>query len=105
MSWFPTPRPIGDQLEHILRTLHSIEERITTMAGELDTLKASVSRNTDVIASAIALIQGIKAALDAAIAAGDPAALTALSDTLGAQDDALAAAVAANTPVAPPPAA
>jgi hypothetical protein len=78
-----------------------LTKRIDLMAGELDALKASVSRNNDVVQSAITLIQGIKAALDAAIAAGDPAALKALSDSLGSQDDALAAAVTANTPAAP----
>ena len=70
------------------------------MSAELDALKAAVARDTDVENSAITLLQGLKAALDAAIAANDPAALTALSASLGANSDALAAAVVANTPAA-----
>lgn len=71
------------------------------MAGELAALQAQVTQNTTVIESAITLIQGIKAALDAAIASNDPAALTALSAELGAEDQKLAAAVQANTPATP----
>ncbi len=56
-----------------------------------------LTANTTVIGSAKALIVGLKEKLDAAIAAG-PAALAALSAELKAGDDALAAAVAANTP-------
>jgi len=67
----------------------------------LDPLTAEVANNTTVVNSAIALIQGIKAQLDAAIASNDPAALKALSDQLAANDAALGAAVAANTPAAP----
>lgn len=73
------------------------------MANELADLKAKVAGNTTVIESALTLINGFKAALDAAIANGDPAALAALSAELGAEDDKLAAAVAANTPAAPQP--
>lgn len=71
------------------------------MSGELDKLNAAVTRNADVEASAVALLQGLKAALDAAIASGNPVQLQALSDSLGASTDALAAAVVANTPAAP----
>jgi hypothetical protein len=92
---------VGRKLQVVISALNRIEGKVNTMAGELDALKASVSRNNDVVQSAITLIQGIKAALDAAIAAGDPAALKALSDSLGSQDDALADAVTANTPAAP----
>jgi hypothetical protein len=67
----------------------------------LTDLQTQVAANTDVINSAIALIQGLKGQLDAAIASGDPAQLQALSDALGSSDAALAAAVAANTPAAP----
>lgn len=71
------------------------------MAGELDALTAQVSKNTDVTNSALTLIQGLKAALDAA--GTDPVKLAALSAQLQQSDDALAAAVAANTPAAPTP--
>lgn len=91
---------IRAQLQAILNALDKLYGKVNFMAGELDALKAAVAHNTDVEESAIALLQGLKAKLDAAIAAGDPAALQALSDTLGAETDKLAAAVTANTPAA-----
>ncbi len=72
------------------------EER--AMANELADLQAAVAKEDTVVDSAIVLLQGIKAALDAAIAAGNPAALTALSADIGAKTDALSAAIVANTP-------
>lgn len=65
--------------------------------NKTEALQTAVSNNTTLIGSAITFIQGIKAALDAAIAANDPAALTALSTELGAKDQELAAAITANT--------
>lgn len=69
------------------------------MSAQLDALTAEVSQTTTVIDSAIALIQGLKAALDAA--GTDPAKLQALSDSLDAKQKQLAQAVADNTPAAP----
>jgi hypothetical protein len=71
------------------------------MAGELDALTAAVNQATTVEQSAIVLLQGLKAALDDAIASGNPAALTALSQQLGAQTQALSDAIIANTPATP----
>lgn len=68
----------------------------------IEQLTADVAANGVVIDSAVQLITGIKAQLDAAIAAGDPAALTALSAQLESESAALAAAVAANTPAVTP---
>lgn len=68
------------------------------MGQELDDLTAAVQKDTEVDQSAITLLNGLKAKLDAAIASGDPAALKALSDQLGSNADSLAAAVVANTP-------
>ena len=70
------------------------------MSKELDTLTAQVAANDTVIESAIVLIQGLAAAIKAA--GTDPAALQALVDSLAAEDAKLAAAVAENTPAAPP---
>ena len=75
---------------------------IQDMANELADLTTQVASNTTVIESALTLINGFAARLDAAIASGNPAALTALSASLKSEDDALAAAVLANTPPAPP---
>jgi hypothetical protein len=90
------------QLDRIETTLNVILGEIKAMANELDALTATVTRTADVEDSAIVLLQGLKTALDAAIASGNPAALTALSTSLGAKTDALAAAVVANTPAATP---
>jgi hypothetical protein len=79
-------------------SLYQLRQELQRMTAELDALKAAVTNNTTVIGSAITLINGLKKKLDDAIASGDPAALTALSAELGAQDQALADAVAANTP-------
>ncbi len=79
------------------RLLHKLE---ATMAA-VDDLTAQVAANTSVIESAITLLGNIKALLDAA--GTDPAKLAALSATLAAEDDKLAAAVVANTPAAPAP--
>jgi len=76
----------------------------------IDTLNAETTRNTTVIGSALALINGFQARLDAAVAAAIAAGatqaqlteLTSLSAGLKTNDDNLAAAVAANTPAAPP---
>jgi len=91
----------GPRLEELF---DSFNKRIHHMTVQLDTLTAQVATNKDGIASAITLLGNIKTALDAAIASNpndDGAALQALSDSLGADDQALAAAVVANTPAAP----
>lgn len=72
------------------------------MGQELDKLTTEVSETATVIDSAIVLIKGIKAKLDAAIASGDPAALTALSNSLDSKQTELATAISENTPAEPP---
>lgn len=79
-------------------------ERQETLMAKIDDLTVQVAANTTVIESALTLIQGFSARLDAAIAeakAGNDAALTTLAADLKSEDDALAAAVAANTPAGP----
>jgi hypothetical protein len=92
----PEPGDDRDQ-ERVINAVNKLGEMI--MAA-LDDLKAAVTKDTDAENSAITLLQGLKTKLDAAIAAGDPAALKALSDQLGTNTTALAAAVVANTPAA-----
>lgn len=65
---------------------------------DLKALTDAVARNKTVADSAIALIQGLAAQIEAN--KNDPAALQALADSLNAEDDSLAAAVTANTPAA-----
>lgn len=64
--------------------------------AELDRLRTEVAETTSVVQSAITLIKGLKAKLDAAI--GDPQALKALSDELDAKTNELSAAIVENTP-------
>lgn len=69
-------------------------------------INAEVTRLTDVVASAVALINGIADKIAAAVAAndaGDNTELAGLADSVRSQADSLAAAVAANTPAEPPP--
>lgn len=96
----------ADDLQQTLNHLHDhfrrLDKKVDSIMAALDDLKASVARNTDTTKSAIAALVGIKKALDDIIAAGnnDPA-LAELSASLTADDDALAAAITANTPAAP----
>lgn len=77
---------------------------------KISDLNAAVTKEKTVVDSAIALINGFKARLDAAVAEAQAAgatpeeltALTDLSAAVGKNADDLAAAVSANTPPAPP---
>ena len=93
-----TSSHIEDQLNRILDAINQLGIK---MANELADLTTQVAETKTVIDSAIVLIHGLKAKLDAA--GIDPVALKALSDSLAASDTALAAAVVANT-VGPAPA-
>lgn len=70
------------------------------LMSAISTLETKVAANTSVVNSAVTLLQGIKAQLDKVIADDnlENTSLDALSDSLGKSTDALAAAVAANTP-------
>ena len=84
-----------DQLNRILDLINQLGIK---MANELADLTTQVTETNTVIGSAVVLIQGLKAALDAA--GTNPAALKALSDSLDTKEQALAAAIVANTPAA-----
>ncbi len=104
---------IDASTSRILVELDAITARIKAMSqtlqGSIDTLIAEVGRQTTVNDSAIALINGfsarLQAAIDAATAAGaspaQTAQLTQLAASLTSNDDQMANAVAANTPAAP----
>lgn len=87
-------------LTAIHKTLASINEKLATMSAELDTLTTEVSETGTVVESAIVLLKGLKAKLDAA--GTDPVKLKELSDSLNSQQEKLAAAIAENTPAEPP---
>lgn len=89
-----------DQIPELLQALTGQNRKIMSA---LDDLTAAVANDTTVDQSAITLLEGLKSALDEAIANDDPAALQALSDQLGANQAALSAAVTANTPATEEP--
>lgn len=68
------------------------------MPTDLSRLEAAVARDRTVNESAITLLADLAQRLRDA--ANDPAAINALADALEANQDALAAAVSANTPSA-----
>ena len=90
----------------VMRRLDALDNKLDlvlatqeTIMSVLDDLKAQVAANRSVSQSALLLINGIA---DRITAAGtDPAALAELTASLKADDDALAAAVTANTPEPP----
>lgn len=94
------PKRLIACLQAIDQALFDINLRLITMSDQLTALTAKVEANATVTESAITLLTGLKSSLDEAIASDDPLALADLSDRLGAQTEALAAAVTANTPSA-----
>jgi hypothetical protein len=81
----------------LLSLLDNLLTEIRKMSATLDSLADRVTQIETVGDSAIALLNGLKEALDAAIAGGDMAAVAELSARLSAQTDELAEAVAKNT--------
>ena len=94
-----------ERIERILAISYHLEEKImnanVTQAQAIAALQAEVASNTTVEQSAIALLQGLNAQLQAALAAQDWGQVKSLSDQLTANDAALAAAISQNTPGAP----
>lgn len=88
----------SDHLEHLSHEFHFLTSKINTIMADLKSLQDQVTAENAVIDSAVVLLEGLKTALDAAIASNDPAALQALSDSIGSETQKLADAVAANTP-------
>ena len=88
----------------LLNRLNAITGKEDQMAVNLDALTAEVQRNTDVEKSVVALVQSLVTQLNAIPPSSDPAtqaAIDGLKQTLSDNDDAIAAAVTANTPAAP----
>jgi hypothetical protein len=75
------------------------------MAADFSELEAKVTALEGVVPSAVALLNGIQQEILDAVAADnldDNSHTAQLAARVGAQSDALASAVAANTPAAPP---
>lgn len=98
-------RPLLDDLEVcltlVLGRIRLLHNEVHTMTQALDNIAAAVSGLEGSLTAAMALLDDIKAKLDAAIAGGnsDPA-IQALADKLTADKAALDAKVAADTPAA-----
>ena len=96
----------NDSLRRIESTLNRVVvlmERLTNkgavMSQELEALRAEVAETKTVQESAVRLIEGISARIQAAIdAGGKPEDFIAMKDELDAANAALSAAVEANTP-------
>lgn len=93
-SW----RSLNRRVDRILFDVHRIVKLEEVEMANLDQLTQEVSEIGTVVDSAIALLAGLKAALDAA--GTDPAKLAELSASLDAKANELSAAVAVNTPAA-----
>lgn len=91
------------KLDRILALLTTVIHKEGQLMAAIDDLQVDVTAEDTVIDSAIVLINGIAAAI--AAAGVDPAKLAALRSDIQGKSAALAAAVAANTPAATPPAA
>lgn len=95
---------LSDEDRLFIRTsLTTLLQGQAAMNQALTDLQAEVAANTNATQSAVALLQGLKTALDDAIAANDMDAVVAIRDSLHANTQALADAVVANTPAAPTP--
>lgn len=87
-------------LKTIIADIQKETQLIMTSKEELDALTAQVTENENTEQSAIVLLNNISAQLIAQ--ATDPVAVNALGVRLKASAAALAAAITANTPAAPP---
>jgi len=94
------PKRLIACLTAIDQALFDINLRLISMSDQLTELTDQVKAIETVGDSAIALLTGLKASLDEAIASNDPDALAALSERLGSQTEELSAAIVANTPAA-----
>jgi len=90
---------IESKLNFLLESVLLEQQQEAIVSQELDDLRAEVAETTSVASSAVILINGISARIQAAIdAGGSPADFIAMKAELDAANAGLAAAVAANTP-------
>lgn len=93
---------IDGKINRVNRRLRNLSEQENVVAKAVEDLTREVSENGSAVDSAIVLLNDLKLRLDEAIANDDMEAVQNLSDLLSSKTDTLAAAVAANTPAAPP---
>ena len=90
---------LTSRLDRIANAFETHNKILTTMANEIDLLRAQVAQTTAVESAAVVLIYDLAARLSAI--ATDPVAVQALAAELRISADTLAAAIAANTPANP----
>jgi hypothetical protein len=90
---------LTSRLDRIANAFETHNKIITTMANEIDLLRAQVAQTTAVESAAVTLIYDLAARLSAI--ATDPVAVQALAAELRISADTLAAAIAANSPANP----
>lgn len=88
------------KLNQILWMLRRLTQGEALLMATIADVEAAVTENGDVVQSAITLLDQLTVKLNEALAANDPAAVQAVVDEISAQKEALATAVAANTPAA-----
>lgn len=92
--------PDTQSLAQILTKLDILIQKGVSQMAALDDLATQVKSNTDAEASAVTVLTQLH---DMLVAAGtDPTKLQSLKTQLAVSRDALAAAIVANTPAAPP---
>lgn len=94
-------KKLSHKLDRVLVGQHNAAHQQEQIMSTLADVQAKVTAEDTVIDSAIALLQGLAAQV--AALTPDQAAIDALAADIGSKTDALAAAVAANTPAAPAP--
>lgn len=87
------------KLDRIMSALVELLRRTTDMSAAMDRLMAVVSKNTQVSASVLALVEGLAQQIRDNVE--DPVKLNALADEIENSANAEAAAVIANTPTPP----
>ncbi len=90
---------IDKTVAQIATDVKAIKAEEDKIMSTVDDIQADVTKEDSVIDGAVTLLKGLADALKAA--GTDPAKLAALHTDITAKTDALAAAVAANTPAAP----
>ncbi len=105
MVWWNTT--VWDRLNRIDAKLDILATKLNTIIGQenkmavdVSALTSEVTRNSSVTASVVQLVNNLAAQIAAIPPSSDPAtqaALDALKTTLSSNDDAIAAAVVANT--------
>ena len=85
------------RLDKLIRQVRKLTNQVTKMSETVTELTTRVAELETVGDSAIELLHGLKAQLDAAIANNDMSQVKALSDRIGAQTQEMADAIVANT--------